>query len=67
MTPTSFGLRVGSLSAGHTQAHLLIHPSINPSHQTSSFLIKIRGKLKKLPSSIRMCHQLKAEPKKEIG
>jgi hypothetical protein len=24
MTPTSFGLRVGSLSAGHTQAHLLI-------------------------------------------
>ena len=23
MTPTSFGLRVGSLSAGHTQAHLI--------------------------------------------
>lgn len=54
MTPTSFGLRVGSLSAGHTQAHLLIHPSVHPSHQTLSLLVKIRGKLKKLPSLIRL-------------
>ena len=56
MTPTSFGLRVGSLSAGHTQAHLIYNcinltqvVSLFPSNLLSLFT-KIRGKLQKLPS-----------------